>query len=179
MTMGPPLRKLVLTVHVTCSVGWLGAVAGFLVLAVTGLTSQDAQMVRAAYLATELTASAVIVPLCFAALLSGLVQSLGTRWGLFRHYWVFFKLLITVFATIILLVHMQPISYVAGVAADGALASGDLQRLRIQLVADAGAALVALLVTTTLAVYKPRGLTPYGQRKLRQQRRARLLHSHQ
>ena len=56
MTMTPRLRKFALTAHVTCSVGWLGAVAGFLALAVAGLTSQDAQMVRAAYLAMELTA---------------------------------------------------------------------------------------------------------------------------
>jgi hypothetical protein len=56
MTMRPRLRKFALTAHVTSSVGWLGAVAGFLALAVAGLTSQDAQMVRAAYLAMDLTA---------------------------------------------------------------------------------------------------------------------------
>ena len=55
MTMTPRLCKLVLTARVTSSVGYLGAVAGFLALAVAGLTSQDAQMVRAAYLATELS----------------------------------------------------------------------------------------------------------------------------
>jgi hypothetical protein len=170
MTMTPRVRKLALTVHVSASVGWLGAVAGFLALAVAGLTSHDLQIVRAAYLAMELIAASVIVPLGLASLLSGVVQSLGTRWGLFRHYWVLFKLLITIVATIILLLHMQPISYIAGVAADGTLASGDLSRLRIQLVADAGAALLALLVTTTLAVYKPRGLTPYGRRRWHEQR---------
>ena len=54
MTMTASLRKFALTAHVTCSVGWLGAVAGFLALAVTGLTSPDAQMVRAAYLGTSM-----------------------------------------------------------------------------------------------------------------------------
>lgn len=34
--------------------------------------------------------------------------------------------------------------------------------------ADAGAAMLVLLVATTLSVYKPRGLTRYGQRKLRE-----------
>ncbi|MBA3519246.1 MAG: hypothetical protein H0T75_16780, partial [Rhizobiales bacterium] len=97
--MTPSLRKFALAAHVTASVGLLGAVAGFLALAVAGLTSKDPQMVRAAYLATELTASFVIVPLCLAALLTGLVQSLGTSWGLFRHYWVLVKLLLTVLVT--------------------------------------------------------------------------------
>ena len=46
----------------------------------------------------------------------------------------------------------------------------DLRRIRIQLAFDAAAALVALLVNTTLSVYKPRGLTKYGWRKQREQR---------
>jgi hypothetical protein len=95
MIMAPRLRKFTLTAHVAFSVGWLGAVAGFLALAVAGLTSQDAQTVRAAYLAMELTAWFVIAPLSLASLLTGLVQSLGTTWGLFRHYWVVAKLLTT------------------------------------------------------------------------------------
>ena len=86
MTMTPSLRKFLLTTHVTCSVGSLGAVAGFLALAIAGLAGQDAQTVRAAYIAMALIAWFVIVPLTFAALLTGLVQSLGTAWGLFRHY---------------------------------------------------------------------------------------------
>ena len=67
-------------------------------------------------------------------------------------------------ATIILLVHTQPISAVAAVAADRMLSSTDLRQLRIQLIADAGAALLALLVATTLSVYKPWGMTSYGRR---------------
>lgn len=167
MTMTLRLRKLALTAHVTSSVGWLGAVASFLALAITGLASQDAQMVRAGYLAMEFITWFVIVPLSLASLLSGLVQALGTTWGLFRHYWVVAKLLLTVLATIILLVHTQPISYVAEMAAATTLSSADLRQLRVQLVVDAASALVALLVTTTLSVYKPWGMTPYGLRKQR------------
>lgn len=62
MAMTPYVRKFALTAHVTSSVGWLGAVAVFLALAIAGLTSKDAQMVRAAYLAMELTTRFVIVP---------------------------------------------------------------------------------------------------------------------
>lgn len=165
MTMTPGLRKFMLTAHVVASVGWLGSVAVGLALTVAGLTSQDAQMVRAAYLALELTARFVIVPLSLASLLTGLVQSLGTIWGLFRHYWVIFKLLITVLATILLQVHLQPIGYMADVAAGTALAGADLRELRIDLVVRAGLAVLALLVATTLSVYKPQGMTPYGRRK--------------
>jgi hypothetical protein len=165
--MTPGVRKLALTAHVTVSVGWLGAVAGFLALASAGLTSQDPHKVRAAYLAMELTGWDVIVPLSLASFITGLIQSLGTTWGLFRHYWVVIKLLINVFASVLLLVHMKPTTYLAGVAATTTMASADLRGLRIQLIADAGAALAILLVATVLSVYKPRGLTPYGWRKAR------------
>ena len=163
--MTPRLRKFALTAHVTFSVGWLGAVACFLALAVAGLTSQDAQMVRAGYLAMELISWFVIVPCSFAALLTGLVQSLGTQWGLFRHYWILVKFLLTIVATVILLVHMQPIVRMSDVAAATTLSSADFGRLRIQLVADAGLALLVLLAVSTLAVYKPWGRTGYGRRK--------------
>lgn len=170
MIMTPGLRKFALTTHVTSSVGWLGAVAGFLALAIAGLTSHDAQIIRAAYLGMELMAWVVIVPLSLASPLSGLVMSLGTTWGLFRHYWVLAKFLITVFATMVLLLHMHPIGHMARVVAETTLSKGELSGLRIQLVANAGAAVLALLVATILSVYKPRGITPYGRRKQREER---------
>jgi hypothetical protein len=165
MIMTSGLRKVALTTHVTSSVGWLGAVAGFLALAIAGVSSRSNETVRAAYIAMHLTTWFVIVPLSLASLLTGLAQSLGTTWGLFRHYWIVTKLLLTVLATIILLLHTQPIDRVAAVAMQKALSSGDLRQLRIQLVADAGAALFVLLVTTALSIYKPWGMTAYGLRR--------------
>jgi hypothetical protein len=173
--MTPRLRKLALTAHVTSSVGWLGAVISFLALAVVGLTSQDSQLVQAAYVVMEVTGWFVIVPLSIASLLTGLVQSLGTEWGLFRHYWVVMKLLLTILATVVLLAHMQPIGDIADAASTSTLSASELHGPRLQLLADAGAAVVVLFVATTLAVYKPKGLTRYGRRK--QQRRGRLSQS--
>lgn len=166
MTMSPGLRKLALTAHVTSSVGWLGAVAAFLGLAVIGLTSQNAQTVRGAYLVMEPAAWYVLVPLAFASLLTGVIQSLGTTWGLFRHYWVVFKFLLNIFAVAVLLIYMKTFSLMAGVAAD---ASADLAAVRnASPRLHAALALLVLLVATVLAVYKPRGLTPYGRRKQRE-----------
>jgi hypothetical protein len=166
MTMTSRLRKIMLTTHVASSVGWVGAVASFLALAIAGLSSQDAQLVRAAYLVTGLIGWWVIVPLALASLVTGIIQSLGTEWGLVRHYWILVKLVMTTLATLLLLLHMQPISHIAGIAAATDLAPMDLRSLRVQLVIEASAALLALLVMTALSVYKPRGLTLYGWRKL-------------
>jgi hypothetical protein len=115
----------------------------------------------------ELTGWYAIVPLAFASLLTGLVQALGTTWGLFRHYWVLFKFLLTVLATIVLLLHMPTVSFLAGVAAE--TDNAHLGGLPGELL-HAGGGLLVLLVTTTLSVYKPRGMTPYGWRKQHEQR---------
>ncbi len=163
------LRKFALTVHVIASVGWLGSVVVFLALAVAGFASTDLQQVRAAYLAMELTTRFVIVPLSVASPITGLVQSFGTSWGLFRHYWVIAKLVITVPATLVLMLHMRPIGHLAAAATETTLTATDFRELRIQLLANAGAALVVLIAATTLSVYKPRGMTPYGRRMAREQ----------
>ena len=168
MIMPPGMRKLALTAHVTCSVGWVGAVAAFLSMAIVGLTSQDAQTVRGAYIVMEPAARLVLVPLAIASLATGIIQSLGTTWGLFRHYWVVFKLLINVFATIVLLIYMDTFRLMAGVAADQ---RADVEAVRsVSPALHAILALIVLLVATVLAVYKPKGVTPYGQRRLREQR---------
>jgi hypothetical protein len=171
--MSPGRRKLVLTAHVTTSVGWLGAVASFLVVGVVGLTSQHAQTVRGAYLVMDAAAWLVLVPLAFASLLTGLLQSLTTPWGLFRHYWVLFKLLINVGTITVLLMYMKTFGSMADVAADP---SSDLGAVRnVSPVLHAALALLLLLVATILAVYKPKGQTRYGRRKQLEQRDVRAI----
>lgn len=165
--MRSSLRKFVLVAHLTVSVGWIGAVVCYLALGVSAVTGQDAQSVRAAWIAMELTGWFVIVPLAFAALLTGFVMALGTPWGLFQHYWVLTTLVLTVFATTILVLHMPSVSALADVARD-ADAAGLGRRLGGDFL-HAGGGLIVLLVITILNVYKPRGMTPYGWRQQRQQ----------
>jgi hypothetical protein len=167
MTLTPGLRKFALTVHLTFSVGWIGAVIAYLGLGIAAVTSQDVQTVRAAWIAMELTGWYVIVPLALASLLTGLVMSLGTKWGLFRHYWVLFSLVLTILATVVLLLHMPTVSFLADVAAEADDTSlgglgGDLLHPSV--------GLLVLLVIQALNVYKPRGMTPYGWRKQHEQR---------
>lgn len=173
MNMPPRLRKLVLAVHLTVSVGWIGAVAAYIPLDVTAATSQDTEMLRAAYVGMGLIARNVIVPLALATLLTGLVISLGTRWGLFRHYWVLISFLLTVLATIVLLVQTTgAISYFAEIATDPTASAEALRELGNTLGHSVGGTAV-LLAILVLNVYKPRGVTRYGWRKQHEQREQR------
>lgn len=173
--MTPAVRKMTITAHVTFSVGWLGAVAAFLGLSIAGLTSHDAEVVRGAYLSMDLISRFVIIPLCFAALATGLLQALGTPWGLFRYYWILLKFGLAIFATIALLIHQFAVMAVAAKRVSGAAAetlfSADFGPLKAELVRAPSLAILLLLVITTLGVYKPWGLTRYGRRKRQEPRK--------
>ena len=168
--MGPGLRKLVLATHVTTSVGWLGAVVAFLGLSVAALVTHEAQLIRGAYVVMQPIGWYVLVPLSVASLLTGVIQSLGSQWGLFRHYWVVVKLVINLFATVILLLYMQTLAALADVAV-AARSSADVLAARTSSpVVHAGGAVVLLVVATVLSIYKPRGLTRHGRRAQRAKR---------
>jgi hypothetical protein len=162
MTLTPSIRKLTLTAHVTAAVGWVGALSVFFAHALAGVVSDNERVVRATSLAMGLTAWLVIMPLSIATLVTGLVQALGTAWGLLRHYWVLFKLSLTAIATAVLLLKMQPISYLADAAAQTGFSGGDLVGLRTSLAVHAAGGLVVLLTALVLAIYKPAGLTPFA-----------------
>jgi hypothetical protein len=160
MVLSPSLRKLALTTHVAVSVAFPGAVACFLVLAIAGL-GDNGDIGRAAYPAMQWITSLVITPLCVTALVSGVVCSLGTPWGVVRYWWVVVKLIVTTISTVALVVHLRPIELMAET-----VPSAQTMQIQIQLVLASAAALLALIVSTALSVYKPRGLTRYGARQL-------------
>jgi hypothetical protein len=178
VTMPPALRKFALATHLAFSVGWIGAVIAYLALSLAAMTSRETQMVRAAWIGMELTGWYVIVPLALASWLTGLLMALGTKWGLFRHYWVLFSFVLTTFATVILLLHMPDVSVLVDMAREtegAALDSGGehvLSRLSQGDLLHPGLGLAVLLLIQVLNVYKPRGMTRYGWRKEHEQRRA-------
>ena len=132
-------------------------------LAGTVATHEDAQTIRAVYLAMELIGWFVLVPFALASVLTGLVVSLGNRWGLFRHFWVLAKFAISAIATVILVAYMRRLDGFVDLTAELASSTHHLTALRVPThLAHAVIALFALLVATGLSVYKPWGLTAYG-----------------
>ena len=103
----------------------------------------------------------VIVPLAIASLLTGILMAVGTKWGLFRHYWVAISLVLTIFAVVVLLLHMPTVSASADLARTGDRAT--LESLGGDLF-HPGVGLIILLVVQLLNMYKPQGLTKYGWR---------------
>jgi len=104
----------------------------------------------------------VIVPLAASSLLVGILQSLGTPWGLVRHYWVIVKLALTLLALAVLMLQTQSIDMLAEAALQGTLAEHAGARFSMVLHGTGG--ILVLLTATVLSIYKPRGITGYGAR---------------
>jgi hypothetical protein len=170
MAMTPRLRTLALTAHVASSIGWFGAVAAFLVLAVAGLTRESPNVVLACYVAMSLTTWFAVVPLAIISLISGAISSLGTKWGLVRHYWVMVKLVVSIFITALLALHMPLVDFLASASTKNPAIAIGLHGLRIQMIFYGAAAMLVLLLLTALSMYKPSGMTRYGWRKLQEER---------
>ena len=89
-------RQWLLLGRVICSLGWMGAGAANLVLAITALGNNDGGLRSSCYQLINIVDFALVFPLAFSALASGVVISLATKWRLLRHWWVLVKLLLTV-----------------------------------------------------------------------------------
>ena len=117
---------------------------------------------RALYAAMDVMVAAAIVPLALASVVIGVVNALGTSWGLFRHWWVVVKLSLTLVATAVLLIEARTV----GALAEAAGTAADPRDLPSTLAHSIGG-LVVLVLATVLSIYKPRGLTRYGWRRSR------------
>ena len=178
MIMSPPLRKLMLALHLTVSVGWIGAVMAYMALVLVGMNSRDDQLVSAVWISLKIAGWAVIVPCALASLVTGLVMALGTKWGLFRHYWVIFSLVLTIIAVTILIEHMDPQTLLVGTAfVMRSHDPGALRRAFDSELLHSGLGLLVLIVVQVLNIYKPKGITPYGWSKQQEQSEASTVES--
>ncbi|MFC5667297.1 DUF2269 domain-containing protein [Kitasatospora misakiensis] len=165
-------RRVWLVVHVACSVGWLGLTAGVLALGIAGRFSDNPDTVRAAYLAQEIFADWLLIPISLLSLLSGLLLSLGTTWGLLRHRWVATKFWLTLAATLASIFALRAFIHDAA----GQVAAGTVPlhgRSPHVLVIAPSVALTIYLVATVLSIVKPWGMTKRGRRLAAEARTAR------
>lgn len=113
----PRLRKIALSAHVVASVSWIGASVCLLALGLTGVLAGEPSVQRAAYIALGVLGSQVLVPVTWATLLSGILLSLGTKWGLFRYWWTLASLVATAVMTLAVNYALAPTLATAGDAA--------------------------------------------------------------
>lgn len=166
MSLSPTLRKQLLTLHIISTMVWLGSASSYIPIGIYVVNSQDAEMIRFAIQIMSIIVNFIVVPVAFVSLLTGVILSLGTRWGLLRHYWIVVKLLLNVFAVIMLVNYAVLLSRAAAIAAQTTWSSADIEILQAPNHISHPIGSVVIVVTATiLSVYKPRGMTKFGRRQ--------------
>lgn len=155
------MRKTLLVLHVATSVGSIGAVASFFVVAIMGLQGHVD-----IYSAASSIALYCVLPLTVLALVVGIVQSLISPWGLFEHYWVEVKLVATAIVVGALCAQLGNIVWLAELSPSALLEPAAMQA-KMSLVVHSAAGLVPIMLAVILSVIKPKGLTRYGWSKRR------------
>lgn len=154
-----PARRALLVLHVAVSVSWLGVTLGLLALGITGWTTNSAEMAAVAYRAMKVFGDWLVLPLALSALVTGLLLSLGTPWGLARHRWVYLKFWLTLVALLLSVFSLRPgIDHLAAEATTGTPAPD------IGLVVAPAVASALYFFLTAISVLKPWGLTHRGRR---------------
>jgi hypothetical protein len=141
---------VLLSVHITSTVGALGADVTILALGLSGLTGSNPATV---YPAMGLIGGSILAPLAVASLVSGILLARLTAWGVFTYWWVVIKLATTTGLAALVLQVLVPRFAAASAAAGSGIPLADADRL--QLVVTAATGTTVLIAMVVLAVFKP------------------------
>ena len=170
--VSPSLYRLLLTAHIIASVGWLGVVFAKVVLGLAAMTTRAPGVSDALYVSMNVLNGA-FPPLAISTIVSGVLLSLGTKWGLLQHYWVATKLVLTVgvIATAVQLADRlarQSIAASSAPAVDVVTILGSASAPTLLLTLSV-AHLLMLGAATVISVYKPWGKTWFARRNTARQ----------
>lgn len=160
---GKRVRQVLVFLHVTSSLGWTGAGAANVVLAITGATTSSAEVRRVSYGLIDRIDVALVIPLAFITLSGGVLISLATPWGLVRHWWVLVKLVLTVAVIVFSTFGIGVWVY----ESMDASAAGGTSPVAMRLVQGAGANIVAFVFMSFVSFVKPWGTTPWARSRRR------------
>ncbi|MFE6610979.1 PDR/VanB family oxidoreductase [Amycolatopsis sp. NPDC057786] len=158
--LSPRSRKIWLVLHIGVSVGWLGLSLGMLTLALIGLLAGTHVARHSAYEIFHIFDLVIVIPSVVLTIITGLVLSLGTPWGLVKHRWVLAKFLISLSIPAAAAVESRWVTELVARTEDPAARPG---ALGVALVITVGGFALSLWVAVILSVLKPWGRTRWGR----------------
>ncbi|EMD22742.1 PDR/VanB family oxidoreductase [Amycolatopsis azurea] len=153
-------RKIWLVLHIGISVGWLGLSLGMLTLALTGSLARTHAVRHGAYEIFHVFDLVIVIPSVVLTIVTGLVLSLGTPWGLVKHRWVLTKFLISLAIPGAAAVESRWVTELVARTEDPATEPG---ALGVALAVTVGCFAISLWTATILSVLKPWGRTRWGR----------------
>ena len=163
--LSPGQRKAMVAAHIVVSVGLLGLSTALFVLATAAALTSDLATTQAAYRSMAIFTRGIVQPVAIVTLVTGIILSLGTKWGLFQHTWIVVKLALTVATILNGMLNLGPavqqaiaLTANASVAAPPELGSAALVAMAVP-----GVNVLMLGAATAISVYKPWGAFRRGR----------------
>ena len=157
--LSPGQRKALVAAHIVVSVGLLGLSTALFVLATAAALTSDLATSQAAYRSMAIFTRGVVQPVAILTLATGVLLSLGTKWGLFQHTWIAVKLALTVATILNGMLNLGPAVQraIALTASASAASPPDLGTTALVAIAVPGINVLMLGAATAISVYKPWG----------------------
>lgn len=152
-------QKLLKSVHLIAVSIWLSSVITLMLLPIISKKLSSGDEVYMYNLAYHFIDMAILTPAAIITLITGLIYSLFTKWGFFRHGWLVYKWIVTLVIIITGTVYLGPmvtnLLEISDVKRIGALQ--DQYYLRGQLIGLLAAIINSSLLTIAVifSVYKP------------------------
>ena len=145
-----PQRRWLLSAHILCTIAWLGPAFCYLTLAILAATTMDPGLEQAAYAVMALLDQHLVLGAAIGTLVTGVLLSVMTNWGLTRWYWIIVKAIATPLAIMLE-------TFALGSLLEEAMAGGVPHARLIGAFVGHTATMSALVV---LSVLKPWGQRP-------------------
>ncbi|AJY73524.1 hypothetical protein [Paenibacillus beijingensis] len=94
-------RRWLLTLHLLFVAIMFGVAIVFLILSITAANTNDEGVLKACYASMHLLAETSVRASTIGALVTGILLSVLTQWGLFRFYWIIVKEGLTILAIVL------------------------------------------------------------------------------
>lgn len=154
-------KQLIIVIHVLSVVCWLGGAMCMLLLGTYMLRAENGEQLYFTLENMHLIDVVFIRYPALVALLTGIVLAIWTNWGLFKHYWILIKLILTLLLIGLGIGYMGDwLSQIVRIAEqERFLALGDAAFLNASysLIGGAIANIVALIFMTAISYFKPFG----------------------
>ncbi|MCY9694691.1 hypothetical protein [Paenibacillus alginolyticus] len=94
-------RRWLLTIHLLFSAIMLGGAVVFLILSIIAANTSDEGALKACYTSMHVLAKTSIRASTIGTLVTGILLSVLTQWGLFKFYWIIAKEVLTVLSIVL------------------------------------------------------------------------------
>lgn len=162
-----PVRKSVMVLHAVAGIGWMGVDIALLALLITARTTTNPALVVSGFNAIGIIVPVAVPPLSLLILLTGILQGLGTPWGLVRYWWVLVKLILSLMMTVLVFVSLLPGIREMIVLADTTVSADALRAslgsLPNTLMFPPIVSFLMLGTAAILSIFKPWGRTPWSR----------------